>query len=171
MKEKDLNTLINNNFKEHGFSAKIPDPMFIQSDKQRFNLKRPFDGFSVPGHKSIYWETKILQGYQAFAFSKISEHQMDNLLKIGVRSAVCPKCGYGHEPHILAIVILGIYLYRVGFDLFFFDPRWIDAVKSIGRKSIMKYELEKLRFADQYLPLRKKVFEVKERPHKIVWGI
>ena len=171
MKEKDLNTIINNNFKEHGFSTKIPDPMFIQSDQQRFNLKRPFDGFSVPGHTSIYWETKILQGYQAFAFSKISEHQMDNLLKIGVRSAVCPKCGYGHEPHILAIVILGIYLYRVGVDLFFFDPRMIDGLKSNGQKSISKRELEGFRFAELYLPLRKKLFEVEEIPHKIVWGM
>jgi len=80
MKETNLNSLIVKNFEaKGGFCHKLPDPMFTDDTGQRFNLKRPFDGFAVLDNFQYYYETKMLKGYQAFPFQKLSEHQITNL--------------------------------------------------------------------------------------------
>ncbi len=155
MKEANLNSLIVKNFEAAGgFAHKLPDPMFTGADGQRFNLKRPFDGFAVLDSFQYYYETKLLKGYQAFPFSKLSEHQITNLCCIDKNSVFTTP-----------IIIVGIYLLRVGFDLFFIKP---DMKAWEMRCSIPKKQLEELRDKKLYLPLRKKSFEVLKIPSKII---
>ena len=59
MKETALNTLIVNVFKASGgFAHKMPDPMFTDDQGQRFNLKRPFDGFAVLDSFQYYFTSR-----------------------------------------------------------------------------------------------------------------
>jgi len=155
MKETILNTLIVKNFEAvNGFGYKIPDPMFTDDDGQRFNLKRPFDGFAVLDSFQYYFETKLLKGYQAFPFRKLSEHQINNLCLINKNSVFTTP-----------IIIVGIYLYRIGFDLFFIQPN----MKAWEMHcSILKSQIEELRDKGLYLPLRKQRFEVLKIHAKII---
>jgi len=155
MKESNLNTLIKQNFqKVGGFADKIPDPMFTGADGQRFNLKRPFDGFAVLDNFSYFYETKMLKGYQAFPFQKLSEHQITNLCLIKRNSIfACP------------MIIVGVYLLRVGFDLFFFKPNMEIWEK---RCSATKSQLEEFKAKGFYLPVRKSTFAVHTIPAKII---
>ena len=155
MKESNLNSLIVSNFKQAGgFSYKIIDPQFTNDENQRFNLKRPFDGFAVLDGFQYYYETKLLKGYQAFPFQKLSEHQITNLCCINKNSAFTTP-----------MIIVGIYLYRVGVDLFFFRPN----MKVWEMKcSIVKSQLEGLRERGLYLPLRKQTFDVFRIPVNII---
>ena len=155
MKETTLNSLIISIFKvADGFAYKIPDPMFTDDEGQRFNLKRPFDGFAVLDSFQYYFETKLLKGYQAFPFQKLSEHQITNLCCIDRNSVFTTP-----------IIVVGIYLERIGFDLFFIKP---DMKAWEMRCSIVKKQLEELRDKGLYLPLRKKSFEVLKIPSKII---
>ena len=155
MKESNLNSLIVSNFKQAGgFAHKIIDPQFTNDENQRFNLKRPFDGFAVLDNFQYYFETKMLKDYQAFPFQKLSEHQITNLCLINKNSAFTTP-----------IIIVGIYLYRIGFDLFFIRP---DMKAWEMRCSIVKNQLEQLRDKELYLPLRKKQFEVLKIPSRII---
>jgi len=155
MKEVNLNSLIVKNFQAAGgFAYKIPDPMFTDDEGQRFNIRRPHDGYAVLDSFHYYFETKMLKGYQAFPFQKLSEHQIDNLCLIETNSVLSTP-----------IIIVGIYLYRIGFDLFFIQPNkkaWE------MRCSIVKSQLEELRDKGLYLPLRKQWFDVLRIPAKII---
>ena len=155
MKEANLNALIVKNLQEEGaFAYKIPDPMFTDAEGQRFNLKRPFDGIAVIDNFQYYFETKMLRGYQAFPFQKLSAHQITNLCLIDSNSSFSTP-----------IIIVGIYLYRIGFDLFFIRPN-MKAWEM--RCSIVRSQLEELREKGLYLPLRKQKFEVLRIPAKII---
>jgi len=155
MKESNLNSLIVSNFKQAGgFSYKIIDPQFTNDENQRFNLKRPFDGFAVLDSFQFFFETKMLRGYQAFPFQKLSEHQITNLCLINKNSVFTTP-----------MIIVGIYLYRIGFDLFFIKPNMNAWEK---RCSIVKNQLEELRERGLYLPLRKQTFDVLRIPAKII---
>lgn len=155
MKEKELNTLIVKNFESAGgFAHKLPDPMFTDDSGQRFNLKRPFDGFSVLNDWQYYYETKLLKDYQAFPFQKLSEHQIINLCLIDKNSAF-----------VTPLIIIGIYLYRIGIDLFFIKPN-MKAWEM--RCSIVKRQLEEFRDNGLYLPVRKKTFDVLKIHTKII---
>jgi len=155
MKESNLNSLIVKNFKDAGgFSYKIIDPQFTNDENQRFNLRRPFDGIAVANGFTYFYETKMLKNYQAFPFRKLSEHQITNLCLINKNSVFTTP-----------MIIVGIYLYRIGFDLFFIQPN-MKAWEM--RCSILKSQLEELRNEGLYLPLRKQKFEVFKIPSRII---
>lgn len=165
MKEKDLITLLNKNFNREGWSYKIPDqPRYDKNSGQRFNLKKPFDAISVLPGKIIFWEAKFLNGYKAFPFSSIREHQLEALLNIGILT---------DNLHIAppSMIILGVYLLRKGFDLFFFDIRGIKRLKDNGTESILKIKLLEMKGDGKFLPLRKKYFEVNKIYDKIIYWI
>jgi len=129
MKEKDLNTVINNSFKCLGFSHKISDPMGGQGSQN------PFDGFSVCFDQAWYWESKLIkEGYYAFNFNKIEEHQWGNLLRIKKEM-----------PTANCVIIVGFWASRSFFEYLVFDVVCLWKMKNQGQKSIKKTELEKLR--------------------------
>ncbi|MBA7684520.1 hypothetical protein ES703_92924 [subsurface metagenome] len=161
MKEKDLITLLNNNFNRDGWSYKIANqPRYSASSGQRFNIKKPFDGFSVMPGKIYFWEAKFLNGYRAFPLSSIRDHQLEALLKID--SLIDNMETY-------PMIILGVYLLRKGFNLFFFDISYIKLLQEKGAKSILKTELLEIKAEGKFLPLRKRQFEVNKVPEKIVY--
>lgn len=70
---------------------------------------------------------------------------------------------------IYPIIILGVYLFRVGVDLFFFDIEYIESLQNQNEKSILKMDLLNFKADGKFLPLRKKQFEVHKVPEKIVY--
>ncbi len=152
MKEKEINTIINNNFKRFGFSHKIADPM------GGTGIQNPFDGFSVMNNTCMYWETKRLVDYQAFNFRKIEEHQIKNLKLIKDISS-----------YTMCLIILAIWKSHKYLDLFFFDISYILYNRDIlGKKSILKKELLNFKVNNKYLTVKKKVFDVNKIYDKVI---
>jgi penicillin-binding protein-related factor A (putative recombinase) len=128
MKEKDLNTIINNSFKELGFSHKIADPI------GGTGIQNPFDGFSVLQGKQWYWEAKLLKGYQAFNFNKIENHQLESLRLIEDHSCSHTRC----------LFIVGIWEAYKYTHIYIFDFKYIEEKKFDGKKSILKKDFQDL---------------------------
>ena len=163
MKEKELNNLIRKNFTSIGWAYKIPDPskeniVGYKDKKYIFNVNpRPFDGIAVMPEFVLFWEAKLINEYKAFSFSRISDHQMSNLLKIKLINVAVYAC-----------IVLGVYLFRKGVDLFFFDINNIANSILGGAKSIKKKELLEFKERNLYLPIRKQEFKVREFPQKVI---
>ena len=137
----------------------IPDP---QASEALSSAKRPFDGFSYMPEYIVNFESKLNNGYSAFAFSHIRPHQVENLLRI-------KEVTKNYKTKCLNIIILGVYLYRKGFDLFFFDIDYIvDLMKD--KKSILKKELENMRDEGKFLRLEKQKFDVNKVPEKVIYA-
>ena len=110
----------------------------------------------------VNFESKLNNGYSAFAFSHIRPHQVENLLRI-------KEVTKNYKTKCLNIIILGVYLYRKGFDLFFFDIDYIvDLMKD--KKSILKKELENMRDEGKFLRLEKQKFDVNKVPEKVIYA-
>lgn len=111
MLEKNLNHDLVSLFSKHGWSWKIPDPdqRAIQSGG-----KRPFDGvayFKELG--AVYFESKLMKNkLQAFSFSRIEEHQFDNLLTLRALGAA-------------TFIFLGFWVPRRDYYFFVFDPLFL----------------------------------------------
>ena len=142
MQEKDLNTIINNNFKRFGFSHKISDPV------GGVGSQNPFDGFSVMQGTVYFWETKLLKEFKALNFKRIEEHQYESLTTIRDQ---CPEC--------LCFVIAGIWIPRQCLELYLFDIDLLNWLR-VAKKSILQKELLRLREAKMMLPVIKKEFDV-----------
>lgn len=141
MKEKDLNTIINNSFKTLGaFSHKIADPL------GGTGIQNPFDGFSVWNSVTYFWETKFQKDYKAFNFNRIEEHQHNSLNLINKQGCKNTK----------TVIILGIWKSRDFFHVYFFDYDSIKGLKDTGKKSLLKKELESLKEQEKYLEIKKK---------------
>ena len=152
MKEKEISTIINNNFKTIGFSHKIADPL------GGTGIQNPFDGFSVFKGMPIYWEIKRLVDYQAFNFKKIKEHQINNLrlIKNLLPSALC-------------LIILAIWKKRRFLDLYLFDIDYIIYNQEVlNKKSLLKKELLMLKENNEYLLVKNKKFNIDNLLNKMV---
>lgn len=154
MDEKVLNRDINRTFNEHGWSHKLSDPP--KAVATTFG-KNPFDGFSVVGGKHLYWESKLLKGYQAFPFARIRDHQIEALTKIKAAS-----------PEAHAWIIVGVWESRKLYDLYFFDICSINYLIERGDKSVKKKELLRLHNEGWSLPVVKKTFDVQSLWEKII---
>lgn len=171
MKESELNTIIKNNFSQNGWGWKLPDPSkenivgVDKNGKTVFNFRpNPFDGLGITNKFIVFFETKLLKGYQAFSFRRIAQHQIFNLDQI-------------HETTILhlydfifPLFICGIYIPYKGVDLFFFHVKEILIRRARGDKSVKKKELLILRDKGFYLPVKKKNFQVDRIPEVIING-
>ena len=124
MKESQLNTIINNSLKQHGFSHKISDGI------GGISVQNPFDGFAVIGKNNIYFESKLIKPLKAFNFNIIEEHQIENMSLIKKQN-----------PENVCIYTVGFYEPRKYFYLLIFDHVLIEKLLNIGRKSILKKEL------------------------------
>lgn len=154
MKESDINTIIVNSFGENDkyFSYKIPDP---PKSVARIATERPFDGFTVRS-KPIYFETKLLKGYQAFSFSLIKDHQLRNL-DIIKRT----------NNEVESIIILAVWESRKYLDIYMFDILFILNRIRLGDKSVLKKEL--LSLEDKYsIKVKNKLFDAEEALSKII---
>jgi penicillin-binding protein-related factor A (putative recombinase) len=151
VKESQLNTIINNNLKGEGFSHKISD------FREGAGVQNPFDGFSVFAGRSWYWETKLLRGYRAFNFKEIKPHQLENLTVIKLNN-ICAEC----------LVIVGVFCPYKFLDLLLFDIDYINFHISVGKKSVLKYQLLRYKEQNCYIPIKKKFFNVDLISKKII---
>lgn len=127
MKEKDLNTIITNGFKEIGMAHKISDPM------GGVGGQLPFDGFSVCLQNVIFFESKIIKPLKAWNFNSIEDHQYDNLNFIKKEKS-----------DTLCLYTIGAFEPRKYFYLFVFDSSLVKYLREQGKKSILKKEFENL---------------------------
>lgn len=123
MTESQLNHMIDESFKQHGYSYKIPDA------PRKNAASRPFDGFAVIPEGNIFWETKLIKAYRAFPFSMILQHQIDALTEIDAVEA------YNET---IPLIILGIYISNARADLFFFRHRLYSEIQRSGRRGDVK---------------------------------
>jgi penicillin-binding protein-related factor A (putative recombinase) len=77
LQESDFQTEISRSKKKYapGFSTKLPDP----SSDFSFAAKRPFDCLWIINGQTFCFELKQVKEPEAFAFSRIEEHQKWNL--------------------------------------------------------------------------------------------
>ncbi len=134
MKESEINRIVNLSFSRY-FSHKISDPM------GGHGIQNPFDGFSVIPNRPVYWESKLLKGYQAFSFKRIEEHQIANLklIKELLPTAEC-------------LIILAVYEPRRFLDFFFFDIQTL-LTKMENSLSYKKVELLEMKEKGHLLSL------------------
>ena len=165
MKESDLNRIINKTFNKIGFSHKEPDP---SGTEVTMTVKRPFDIFCVNNCFIAYIESKLLKGYKAFSFSLLREHQIEGLSKI---NSVVPKEIYGS--YVYAVIAVGVWESRKFFDLYFFDISLILSLINLGKKSISKKELLKLKEDKKFNIIKGEfiVDSIEDIKNKIIFNI
>ncbi len=130
MDESSLNNLIfNMAVQASGFASKIPDPPQAVA---MMSAQRPFDGFGLVDGYSFYWEGKFDKAYGAMAFSRLAEHQHENLSAI--------KRNKGN-----AWVVWGVWENRKYFDVWVFDYALVEKMMASGVKSFKKKDLEILK--------------------------
>jgi len=132
MDEKVLNRWIANSF---DWSHKLPDPPpgFSLSSNQR-----PFDGFALsPEVGVVFWEAKIMKKLEAFNFSRIAPHQIDNLSRA---KNILKNSGHSGK----FVVILGLWNKGKGIKTWLFDIDLIVRLQAEGKKSFTKKDLEAL---------------------------
>jgi len=128
--ESNLNNLVFNMAIQAGGGAhKIPDPPQAVA---MMSAQRPFDGFGIVDGFSFYWEGKFDKAYGAMAFSRLAEHQHENLSVI--------KRNKGN-----AWVVWGVWENRKFFDVWVFDYALVEKLLGLGVKSFKKKELEILK--------------------------
>ncbi len=160
MKEKDLNLTIKNNIiQQGGFAFKIPDPVGIAA---KMAIKNCFDGFGYTKQYAINFESKLLKKLEAFNFSLIKSHQIQNLKLISklTEDWKGTKC--------LNVILLGIWIPRKEILLFVFDISYIVKLISEGNKSILKKELLKLIDENKYISIKKKIFDTSLLEEKMI---
>ena len=146
MVEKDLNHDLVTLFSKHGWSWKIPDPdqRAIQSGG-----KRPFDGIAYFKELGVvYFESKLMKTkLQAFSFTRVEQHQFDNLLALKALGAT-------------TFIFLGFWVPRRDYCIFVFDPLFLYQLKGL-RSSLIAKDLYKyaekgftinLRKTDEFTP-------------------
>lgn len=79
MLERDFNSIITKTINEAGgYSFKIPDSFSMTTG---YHSKNPYDIFGLYQGKFLALELKWLQKPQAFNFTRLEQHQIDNLIK------------------------------------------------------------------------------------------
>lgn len=126
--EASLNTIIANSFSQLPLNRaiKISDP------RGGIGIQNPFDHFGVYNGKPLYSESKILKKLESFAFSKIEDHQYENLSFFS--KALSDKC--------YTLIFLGIYVPHKMKILMTFDFDFLYEQKLTGKKSFFKKELD-----------------------------
>jgi hypothetical protein len=161
--EKDLNYLLINAFKKRdSFACKISDMPHAEGSK------RPLDGFAVHRGYAYYWEAKYLRAYSAFNFNKIRPHQWENLDLIDNQAAFAFGCD--GRIAIWSLLVVGIYLCRIGWDVFFFDIEDLIIRKGAGHTGISRAELVYLRDMGLSILARKGDMDVDRIPLVVVKG-
>lgn len=138
MNETSLNTCIQDSFKRLWWSKKIPDPQAGRG------VQLPFDGIATANGLPFYWEAKIQKEYKAFNLSRVEDHQWENLLTIDKQLIV------SHY----TLIILGVWISRKSFRVFFFDTNYLWELKQRGIKSIKKNELLDLVDSSSFLEIK-----------------
>lgn len=162
MKESDLNRIIKLNINEQdGWCEKISDSAGIAA---KMASKNPFDLFGITENYIFYFESKLSKKWEAFAFSRIEDHQINNLLKIReiVSSTNFP---------VLTCITFAIWLPRKDIELFVFSIGLIEKLIKEGKKSINKKELEKLSNDKKSIIIKKKYFDIKLLKEKVIYEL
>jgi len=164
--EKDLNRVIISSFNQSGgFGYKIPDPLKMEIMSGMGSGKRPYDGFGINKDLILYYEAKFIKDYKAFSFSSVQDHQFFYLSKT--------KEGSKNYPDVKVLIILGVWLSRKFFDVFFFDLDYIKNRMKTG-KSIKKKELLQFKENNMFLPVttdkntKKKIIDLYLLKSKII---
>jgi len=143
MKESSLNTIINQSINRKYWNHKISDGI------GGISVQNPFDGFGIMNDKPLYYEAKLIKGgMYAFNFSKIEDHQVENLRIINASLLKeIPNKFYTLFP-------VGFYKSREYFRILLFSYKTIESRKSNGEKSIKQKELNKFIEQNKYLTIK-----------------
>lgn len=137
MNEQEFNTIVGNSLQ---WRHKI-------ADGGRHGLL-PFDGMGIFENKPLYWESKFLRKPEAFNFSRLEDHQIENLHKVQEL--------LGGDP---AWFLIGVDFGRSDKRVFLFrDMEYIRKRKE-DKDSILKKEFEKRR---NYVTIKKQLIDFKE---------
>jgi len=148
MNETDLNKIISDSaYINSGHYHKISDDSRTQ---------KPYDGYGIINHLPAYIECKFKKEIDAFNFNKIEPHQLRNLTTIRKELSV---------PNY-SLIVLGLWKSREYFNIMFFDIEYINTLISLGKKSILKKELEELLRLNKFLPVITKTID--NEKYKIV---
>jgi penicillin-binding protein-related factor A (putative recombinase) len=130
MQESDFNSRFVDLVRDAGGAAyKIPDPPPAYA---RSADKRPFDGFGCFKGTSFYFESKFSKGYEAFAFSRVEEHQFDNLRTF-------------RQAGGLSVILFAVWESRKYFDIYGFNSELVESLFEKGVKSFTKKVLLELK--------------------------
>jgi len=143
MKESDINTIVSNSLKSKGVAHKIADHQRGQGTQS------PFDGFAALPGVPIYWESKLLKGYQAFSFKKIEPHQIENLITYK-KLIPLSEC----------VIVLAVWESRHFLDFYFFDIRTIltKMENSLSYKKVELLEMKDKNLSTTLLP-KQRIFD------------
>jgi penicillin-binding protein-related factor A (putative recombinase) len=97
------------------------------------SAKKPFDGFGILKGKPVYWEAKFLKTCEAFNFSQLKQHQIDNLVTIKKNA-----------PEAICLFIIGVKMAERDVRAFIFTDMLDIKQRKEERRSILKKEFEQL---------------------------
>jgi len=140
MKENDLNTIIKNSFNAiaHARAFKIPD------GQHGISIQSPMDAFGAFQGFPLYYETKLIKNeLNAFSFSKIEDHQFENLLWYHNNLVVDKFC----------LFIIGYYVPHSIKGVFIFDAKFVYDEAQKGLKSFKKPQMIKWKENGFFLPI------------------
>ena len=125
--EAEFNTIVTHSLT---FGHKIGDQ---GSTITGFHGKNPFDGFGIAstdlGNYPVYFESKFLKEPSAFNWSRLEDHQIENLL-------LCKKL----LPDCLALFLVCVDFGRANKKVFVFRDMEYISNRKLSKKSITKKE-------------------------------
>lgn len=120
---------------------KIPDNAFLN--------KLPFDGFGVYKGYSIYWEAKYLNKPSAFNFSRLEDHQIQNLLEISKQNS----------EYIIPLLLIAVNFGRSDTRIYYYKDIKEIAKRKQNKESILKKEFES---SKNYIKIKKSLINIDE---------
>ena len=121
MLEENFNTIVSHSL---DFGYKIADTFSSAGTRS----KSPFDGFGIHKGHLVVWESKWLKTPKAFQFSRLQDHQIENLLR------------FSKVENCVALFLIGVDFGRGDKRVFYWtDMDYIDERKR-SSQSILKKE-------------------------------
>ena len=109
---------------------------------------------------TFFVESKLIKdGYSAFAFNRIRDHQMEALQKIKTQ-----------DPDHHCLIAVGFWEPHRLYEVMFLDILFISAIMAGDAKSIKKKELLKWREQGMFLPIKKQILDARLIREKIIYG-
>lgn len=128
--ESDCCSIIKNSFLLLGEECfKIPDPSGLYAK----TIARPFDMIATLSGHPVFIEAKFMKGMQAFALSRIEDHQIEAL-----------KSWRGKIPGSESWIVLGVNAGRADNRIYIFKNILDIAGRRMERRNYLKKDLEQL---------------------------
>ena len=146
MLESDFNSIVVKSLNEKGFGYKIPDTFSVYTQQRN---KAPYDLFGYYDGKFICCESKWLQKPQSFPFTRLEDHQIENLIKayefLGVNA--------------ISLFLIGIDFGRNDKRVFYWknEDLYIIRDRKNKKENILKKEFEN---RQNYIKIQKNLIDI-----------